>query len=168
MTSRTSQVRGITIKSVSMLEISASGSLVPSVLQLVRLLPALPNSGAALFGQPSFGSPRTFMDTPSDNASIKVGQAMRAAGVSRMKSRKRLLILVPLVGVACAIAIWFALAFMGVLDSGKFEIVQSQPISPDRIAMLSRRSDNTALSGDTYFVVIGDICIQQGAKESIL
>lgn len=73
-----------------------------------------------------------------------------------MKSRKRLLILVPLVGVACAIAIWFALAFMGVLDSGKFEIVQSQPISPDRIAMLSRRSDNTALSGDTYFVVIGD------------
>lgn len=36
--------------------------------------------GAALFGQPSFGSPRTFMDTPSDNASIKVGQAMRAAG----------------------------------------------------------------------------------------
>lgn len=36
--------------------------------------------GAALFGKASFGSPRTFMDTPSDNASIKVGQAMRAAG----------------------------------------------------------------------------------------
>jgi len=35
---------------------------------------------AALFGKASFGSPWTFMDTPSDNASIKVGQAMRAAG----------------------------------------------------------------------------------------
>jgi hypothetical protein len=35
---------------------------------------------AALLGKASFGSPFTFMDTPSDNASIKVGQAMRAAG----------------------------------------------------------------------------------------
>jgi hypothetical protein len=35
---------------------------------------------AALLGNATFGSPSTFMDTPSDNASIKVGQAMRAAG----------------------------------------------------------------------------------------
>ena len=36
--------------------------------------------GAALFGKATFGSPRTFMDSPGDNASIKIGQAMRAAG----------------------------------------------------------------------------------------
>jgi hypothetical protein len=72
-----------------------------------------------------------------------------------MKSQKRFWILLPLVGIASAISIWFALAFMGILDRGKFEIVQSQVMSPDRIAMLARRSDQTALSGDTYFVVIG-------------
>jgi hypothetical protein len=34
----------------------------------------------ALLGNASFGSIRTFMDSPGDNASIKVGQAMRRAG----------------------------------------------------------------------------------------
>lgn len=71
-----------------------------------------------------------------------------------MKSPKRFLILGFLVAIVCVIAIWFSLAFIGVLDSGKFEIIQSQTVSQNHIAMLARRSDKTALSGDTYFVVI--------------
>jgi len=71
-----------------------------------------------------------------------------------MKSLTRRLTWALALLVVCAISIWFALAFTGVLDSGRFEIIQSLTISPHRIAMLVRRSDNTALSGDTYFVVI--------------
>jgi ABC-type branched-subunit amino acid transport system permease subunit len=59
-----------------------------------------------------------------------------------------------LVAVICAIAVWLVMAFTGVLDSGKFEIVQSETISPNHIAMLAVRSDNSALTGATYFVVI--------------
>jgi hypothetical protein len=33
-----------------------------------------------LLGKSPLGSPKTYMDTPSDNASIQVGQAMRKAG----------------------------------------------------------------------------------------
>ena len=71
-----------------------------------------------------------------------------------MKLTRRILIAIPLVVALCVAAIWIALASMGILDSGKFEIVQSQKLSSDHIAMLARRSDHTALSGDTYFVVI--------------
>ncbi len=72
-----------------------------------------------------------------------------------MKSRRHFLIWTSVVIALCAIGVWLALAFLGILDSGKFEIVQSQKVSEGHIAMLARRSDNTALSGDTYFVVIG-------------
>jgi hypothetical protein len=93
------------------------------------------------------------MDTRSYNASIS-GAGYHGSGVPRMKSHKRRLIWAFLVVAACAIFIWLALAFTGVLDSGRFEIIQSLTFSSDHIAMLARRSDNTALSGDTYFVVI--------------
>jgi hypothetical protein len=52
-------------------------------------------------------------------------------------------------------AIWLLLAFRGDLDSGRFEILQAESVSQTRIAMLVERSDNTALSGNAYFVVIG-------------
>jgi hypothetical protein len=71
-----------------------------------------------------------------------------------MKSHRHFLIWTSVVLAVCAIAIWLALAFLGILDSGKFEVVLSQKVSDGHIAMLARRSDNTALSGDTYFVVI--------------
>jgi hypothetical protein len=71
-----------------------------------------------------------------------------------MKSHRHFLIWTSVVLAVCAIAIWLALAFLGILDSGKFEVVQSQKVSDGHIDMLARRSDNTALSGDTYFVVI--------------
>jgi hypothetical protein len=61
-----------------------------------------------------------------------------------------------ILAAACAVSIWLVLAFTGALDSGKFEIIQSLTISQDHVAMLVRRSDNTALSGDTYFVVVDD------------
>lgn len=75
-------------------------------------------------------------------------------GVPRMKSHERRLIWAFLLIAACAIFGWLTLAFTGVLDSGRFEIMQSATLSSEHIAMLARRSDNTALSGDTYFVVI--------------
>jgi ABC-type branched-subunit amino acid transport system permease subunit len=70
-----------------------------------------------------------------------------------MNFRKRFLSFC-LVAVICAIAVWLVLAFTGVLDSGKFEIVQSETVSPNHIAMLGVRSYNTALTGATWFVVI--------------
>jgi hypothetical protein len=70
-----------------------------------------------------------------------------------MNFRKRLLSFC-LVAVICAIAVWLVLAFTGILDSGKYEIVQSQTVSPNHIAMLGVRSYNTALTGATWFVVI--------------
>lgn len=73
-----------------------------------------------------------------------------------MKLSKRILIFTTLAGCICAIVTWFMLAFTGVLDSGKFEVIQCQSISTNKIAMLARRSDNTALSGDSFFVVIGN------------
>jgi hypothetical protein len=61
-----------------------------------------------------------------------------------------------LTGIACAIVGWFVILSTGVLDSGNFEIVQSEAIPPNRVAMLATRWDHQALTGLTYFVVIGD------------
>lgn len=49
----------------------------------------------------------------------------------------------------------------GDLDSGSFTLVQAEAAYPKRVAMLVRRSDHHALSGNTYFVVIGDHVFSQ-------
>jgi hypothetical protein len=74
--------------------------------------------------------------------------------VSRKKFRGRFLAMGFLFVVICAIAVSLVMEFTGVLDSGNFAIVQSETLSPNHIAMLAVRSDNTALTGATYFVVI--------------
>jgi hypothetical protein len=71
------------------------------------------------------------------------------------KQKKRVLISALLVTIVCVIAVWFALLFTGVVDSGQFDLLQSLVISPNHIAMLARRSDHVALSGNSYFVLIG-------------
>jgi hypothetical protein len=110
-------------------------------------------------GAKSCGARKVGSNLYPKSAVISSARAMMVeierGGVSRVKSRRRLLTWISLATVVCAIAIWLALAFMGVLDSGKFENAQSQTVSQNHIAMLARRSDSTALSGDRYFVVIG-------------
>jgi hypothetical protein len=46
--------------------------------------------------------------------------------------------------------------YHGVANSENVEVVQTLTIAPNRTAMLVRRSDHAALSGDTYFVLVGD------------
>jgi hypothetical protein len=48
------------------------------------------------------------------------------------------------------------LLFHGYFDHGKFEIKQVQWSSSKQVAMLAERSDEEALGGLTYFVLIGD------------
>src|SRR4051812_13026884 len=53
-----------------------------------------------------------------------------------------------------AIAFLYSL-FHGYFDHGQFEIKQSQWSSTNQVAMLALRSDNEALGGLDYFVLIG-------------
>jgi hypothetical protein len=48
------------------------------------------------------------------------------------------------------------LVFTGHFDGGKFEVIETSWASPKLVAMVARRSDNEALSGDQYFVLVGD------------
>jgi hypothetical protein len=62
--------------------------------------------------------------------------------------------------VACAFIIlsgWGIYAlFHGFFDQGTFEVKQSQLSPSKQLAVVGRRSDHQALSGDQYFVIIGD------------
>jgi hypothetical protein len=56
---------------------------------------------------------------------------------------------------AAVVAIVFAL-FRGYFDHGKFEVTKMEWSSSGQLAIVARRSDHEALSGDAYFVLIGD------------
>ncbi len=59
-------------------------------------------------------------------------------------------------GVAIlAMAFLYAL-FHGYFDRGRFEIKQFQWSSGNQVAMLAERSDNEALGGLEYYVLVGD------------
>lgn len=66
---------------------------------------------------------------------------------------------ISLVGVGAvailAMASIYAL-FHGYFDHGQFEINQFQWSSAGQVAMLAERSDNQALSGLEYYVLVGD------------
>jgi hypothetical protein len=64
-----------------------------------------------------------------------------------------------LVGVAAAAILATAALyglFHGYFDHGQFEIVRFQWSSTHQVAMVARRSDNEALGGLAYYVLIGD------------
>ena len=46
--------------------------------------------------------------------------------------------------------------FHGYFDQGRFEIKQFQPSTANQVAMVAERSDDEALGGLDYFVLIGD------------
>jgi hypothetical protein len=48
------------------------------------------------------------------------------------------------------------LLFHGYFDPGKFEIKTAQWSASKQVAVVAKRSDNQALNGDQYFVLIGD------------
>ncbi len=54
-----------------------------------------------------------------------------------------------------AMAFWYAL-FHGYFDPGDFEIKQFQWSSANQVAMLVERSDNEALGGLDYYVLVGN------------
>jgi hypothetical protein len=75
--------------------------------------------------------------------------------VPRMKRSKRIAKWLA-IALICAIGIWGILAWLGVLDTAPYSVTQSVVLSPDRIAMVGLRSDEAAMIGYEYFVVIGD------------
>jgi hypothetical protein len=53
--------------------------------------------------------------------------------------------------------VWCVYAlFHGKFDHGSFEVAQTDSFSSTQLAVVAKRSDHEALSGDQYFVVIGD------------
>jgi hypothetical protein len=66
---------------------------------------------------------------------------------------------ISLVGVGAvailAVASLYAL-FHGYFDHGQFEIKQFEWSSANQVAMLAERSDNEALGGLEYYMLIGD------------
>ena len=48
------------------------------------------------------------------------------------------------------------LFFHGYFDQGRFEVIHAESSSIGKVAMIARRTDNQALGGLEYFVVIGD------------
>jgi len=57
--------------------------------------------------------------------------------------------------VILTIPIVYAL-FHGYFDQGRFEVIHAEPSSIGKVAMIARRTDDQALGGHEYFVVIGD------------
>ena len=68
--------------------------------------------------------------------------------------------------IMCAVALSIGAAvfalFRGYFDHGKFEIKQVQRSSSKQVAIVAERSDQEALNGYTYFVLIGDHLFSPG------
>jgi hypothetical protein len=75
--------------------------------------------------------------------------------VPRMKRSRKIaiwLITLPI----CVIGVWSILAWFGVFDTAPYSITQSVNLAPGQIAMVGIRSDQTAMVGYEYFVLISD------------
>jgi hypothetical protein len=70
-----------------------------------------------------------------------------------VKSKGRIVMVLSL-AIVVAIAGLFTLDFRGYFDQGTFELLQYQTSPNGKIAMLAKRSDHEALSGDIYFFVV--------------
>jgi len=72
-----------------------------------------------------------------------------------MKKSVRIISLSALAGLILFASVIFLL-FTGHFDRGKFEVVRTSWATPKLVAMVARRSDDDALDGDQYFVLVGD------------
>jgi hypothetical protein len=58
--------------------------------------------------------------------------------------------------VCVAVGLFFFLDFRGNLDRGNFEVLRTVKNSENSIAIVAKRSDHEAMSGDQYFVFVAD------------
>jgi len=109
-----------------------------------------------LSGNPDFdGTLSSGFDTRSDNASIQQRASNEGCGMSRMRKITKTVAF-----AVCALIIGLTTAvyalFHGYFDRGQFEVEQAEWSSSRQIALIVKRSDQEALDGYTYFVLIGD------------
>jgi hypothetical protein len=76
-------------------------------------------------------------------------------GVPRMKNASKILLIVSGLVLILGAGLAYGL-FHGYFDHGQFEVRQVQWSSANQAAMVVERSDQQALSGYTYFVLLGD------------
>ena len=72
-----------------------------------------------------------------------------------MKRTAKIIVLASVISVGAFVWAMYLL-FHGAFDHGTFEVEQTQSFSSRQLAVVAKRSDHEALSGDQYFVVIGD------------
>jgi hypothetical protein len=71
--------------------------------------------------------------------------------------RKKHYIIASGIAVFClAIGLYFFFLFRGNLDTGKFQVLRTTESLENRIAIVAKRSDHNALSGDVVFVFVAD------------
>jgi hypothetical protein len=75
--------------------------------------------------------------------------------VSRMRNASKIIALVIVLVVVCGGGLIYGL-FHGYFDHGRFEVKQAQWSPAKQVAIVVERYDQEALSGYTYFVLIGD------------
>jgi hypothetical protein len=78
-----------------------------------------------------------------------------SSGVPRMRRASKILLIVLGLALVSGVGLLYGL-FHGYFDHGKFEVKQVQWSPGKQAAMVVERSDQQALSGYTYFVLIGD------------
>ena len=73
-----------------------------------------------------------------------------------MRKKNGIIIALSIAAFCFAIGLLLFLDFRGNLDHGKFEVLRTTRNSENRFAIVAKRSDNDALSGDQYFVFVAD------------
>ena len=73
-----------------------------------------------------------------------------------MSSSKWSFVCVAVIVLTIASVALVRFGYKGVADSETVKIIQAEWASPKRVAMLVERSDHAALSGNTYFVFVGE------------
>ena len=70
--------------------------------------------------------------------------------------RRRYVVASGIVLLCLAVVLFFFLDFRGNLDPGRFEVLRAVRNSENIIAIVAKRSDDQAMSGDQYFVLVAD------------
>ncbi len=74
-----------------------------------------------------------------------------------MTKARKIVLAIALFCILCAVLVLFVFVSLhGYFDRGQFEIEKAEWVSSTQVAVVAKRSDHEALSGDQYFVVIGD------------
>ena len=58
--------------------------------------------------------------------------------------------------IGASLMLFVFVSIHGFFDQGLFEVVKAEWSTPTQVASIAKRSDHEALSGDQYFVIVGD------------